>query len=106
MISLQCLPSSDSLSFLICCQLFHPFLPSSSTWLNHLALCHPMCLCSLSFNFNIMFVILVMSVHFKLPNYFSHFSSNSVNKFWIKTSLEIPFNSIHSCFSSYFSVKF
>jgi hypothetical protein len=74
-----CLPS---FSFSISCHLFHLFLMSSSTWQNHLILGHPMILFPFNFNSNALLSILVLSTHCTCWNC-CHFSSDSINKFWI-----------------------
>jgi hypothetical protein len=57
------------------------FLPSSSTWLNHLVLGRPMSFFPSDYNFNAFLDILVLSILFTYPKHCSNFSSNTVNNF-------------------------
>lgn len=82
---------SHYLSFSIFCQLFLLFLMSSSTWMYHFVLGHPICFFSSDFDSKALCSVLVISILFTLPDHCNNFSSNHINKFWIPTWLKIHF---------------
>lgn len=67
------------------------FLMSSNTWLNYLLLSHPPGLFPLNSNPKALLGMLVLSIISTWKNNCSRLASNSVNKCWIPTSLNISF---------------
>lgn len=85
---------SSFLFYFFLWQLCPLFLTSSSTWINHLVLCHPIDLFPLDFISNALYGIITLSVTFMYTNNCYFFFSNSVKSLNSIFSKTFIYNSV------------